>query len=63
MIQRIKNRFQFYLERMILRGVKYQLLFIAILIILVSVVAGTIVFVKLGDVHQRGTGGRPSVSK
>jgi len=52
MIQRIKNRFQFYLERMILRGVKYQLLFIAILIILVSVVAGTIVFVELGDVHQ-----------
>ena len=45
MIERFYNRFVFSLERLILRGARYQLLVIAILICLVSLFAGLLVFV------------------
>lgn len=44
MIERLYNRFKFSLERFMLRGARYQLLFIAILICLVSLFAGLLVF-------------------
>ena len=44
MIERLYNRFKFSIERLILRGAHYQLLFIAILICLVSLFAGLLAF-------------------
>ena len=44
MIRTFFNHFKFFLETWLLRGARFQLLFIAILIVLVSVVAGALVF-------------------
>jgi len=40
MIDPVRYRFQFYLERFLLRGAHYRLLFIAALIGLISIVFG-----------------------
>ncbi|MFC1579639.1 hypothetical protein ACFL4N_01865 [Thermodesulfobacteriota bacterium] len=42
-------RIRFFIERMVLRGAKYQLLFLAVTIILVSVVGGGVVYIFTGD--------------
>ncbi|MDA0748948.1 MAG: ion channel DMI1 [bacterium] len=44
MLQRLKNRFKFIVERWLLRGAHYRLLVIAILIGLISGVAGLLVY-------------------
>ncbi|MFC1580340.1 ion channel DMI1 [Thermodesulfobacteriota bacterium] len=49
MIRKANSKFKFYLERMLLQGAAYQLLFIAFLIVLVSVVAGAIGFLFVAD--------------
>lgn len=43
MLWRLKNRFKFTIERMIMRGAHFRLLVIAALIGLVAVVAGALV--------------------
>ena len=45
MVKRMVDRFKFYLERHMLRGARFQLLFIAVIIIIVSIVAGALVFI------------------
>ncbi|MPY72280.1 MAG: ion channel DMI1 [Alphaproteobacteria bacterium] len=55
MIRRLLHRFTFGLERFIVRGALHQLLFIAALIVLVSIVSGTVVFLAapdFGDYHE-----------
>ena len=44
MLTRLVNQFKFYLEKRILQGAHYHLLIMAILIILVSLVAGALAF-------------------
>jgi ion channel POLLUX/CASTOR len=54
MLERIRNRLKFYLERSLLRGAHYRLLFIAALLGLVSVGAGTLVLIVTGDFKSLG---------
>lgn len=43
-MKRFFNEFKFFLERLLLRGAHYQLLIIAVLICLVSLIAGLLAF-------------------
>ena len=54
MIRRMTNRFKFILERLILRGAHYQLLVIAFLICLVSLLAGILAFSTTSTFKQYG---------
>jgi Castor and Pollux, part of voltage-gated ion channel len=49
MIIRILNRFKTTIERFILMGAQYQLLFIAVLIVLISLSAGILVLIATSD--------------
>lgn len=49
MISRILNRYKTILERFILMGAQYQLMFIAVLIVLISLSAGAIVLTATSD--------------
>lgn len=49
MVNRFIMSIRFFIERMVLRGAKYQLIFLAVIIILVSIVGGAAVFVFTGD--------------
>ena len=54
MIRRMTNRFKFYLERLIQRGAHYQLLIIAVLICLVSLLAGILALSTTATFKQYG---------
>ena len=54
MLVRLRNRINFYLERMILRGAHYRLLFIAALIGFISAGSGMLVFKATTDFSTTG---------
>lgn len=45
---RLKNLVQFHIERFVVRGAQYRLLFIGVLIVLVTLVAGVLVYLGAG---------------
>lgn len=49
MNNRFLKRLKFYIERLILRGAKYQLILLAVTIILVSILGGAVAFIFTGD--------------
>jgi hypothetical protein len=51
MINRIQNTFKFYIERFILKGARNQFLFIATVIILISVISGTIHYLLYPEIE------------
>ena len=56
MFGRLRNRFKFFVERMLLRGAHYRLLVIAALVGLVAAMGGMLVLEVEGGIRRPGRG-------